>query len=65
MNALEDAKTLVAKTENLIPETATSTARARTLLAEEIELRRLARVAKQRRNLPLGGELPLLQVSRR
>jgi len=60
MNALEDAKTLVAKTSKPYPGDSDEYRRAReALLAEEIELRRhLVRVAEQRRNLPLGGEPP-------
>ncbi len=63
MNALEDAKMLVAKTSKPYPGDSDEYRRAReALLAEEIELRRhLARVAEQRRNLPLGGEPPLFK----
>jgi predicted dithiol-disulfide oxidoreductase (DUF899 family) len=58
MNALEDAQTLVAKTSKPYPGDSDEYRRAReALLVEEIELRRhLARVAQQRRDLPLGGE---------
>lgn len=58
MAELEAAKTLVAKTSKPNPGDSGEYRRAReALLAEEIELRRhIARVARQRRELPLGGE---------
>ena len=60
MAALEDAKSLAAKTSKPYPGDSDEYRRAReALLAEEIELRRhLSRVAEQRRSLPLGGEPP-------
>lgn len=58
MAELEAAKSLAAKTSRPNPGDSDKYRRAReALLAEEIELRRhIARVARQRRELPLGGE---------
>jgi predicted dithiol-disulfide oxidoreductase (DUF899 family) len=60
MADLVTAKALAAKTSKPYPGDSAEYRRAReALLAEEIELRRhIARVAEQRRALPLGGEPP-------
>ena len=60
MNELAPATTLAARNRTRHPTESDEYRRARQeFLVEEIELRRqMARVAEQRRHLPLGGEVP-------